>query len=95
MSEENGNILDLGSIDFTPAWAKKEAGVNIGKVRDQGEGFREKVSGSREKGAGFREKVSVSGRGGQVSGGRRSPLAGSRLTTVRGSRTARNRSTSR
>ena len=56
MSEENGNILDLGSIDFTPAWAKKEAGVNIGKVRDQGEGFREKVSGFREKVSGFREK---------------------------------------
>ena len=36
MSEANGNILDLGSIDFTPAWAKKEAGVNVGKVRDQG-----------------------------------------------------------
>ena len=35
MSEENGNILDLGSIDFTPAWAKKEAGVNIGKVRPE------------------------------------------------------------
>ena len=35
MSEENGNILDLGSFDFTPAWAKKEAGVNIGKVRPE------------------------------------------------------------
>ena len=35
MSEENGNILDLGSFDFTPAWAKKEAGVNVGKVRPE------------------------------------------------------------
>ena len=42
MSEANRNIIDLGSIDFTPAWAKKEAGVNVGKVRDQGSGFREK-----------------------------------------------------
>ena len=44
MSEENGNILDLGSIDFTPAWAKKEAGVSVGKVRDQGSGFRDQGS---------------------------------------------------
>ena len=35
MSEENGSILDLGSIDFTPAWAKKEAGVSVGKVRPE------------------------------------------------------------
>ena len=35
MSEENGTILDLGSIDFTPAWAKKEAKVNVGKVRPE------------------------------------------------------------
>ena len=35
MSEE-GNVVDLsglGSLDFTPAWAKKEAGVSVGKVR--------------------------------------------------------------
>ena len=40
MSEENGTILDLGSIDFTPDWAKKDAGVNLGKIRperDEGE----------------------------------------------------------
>ena len=37
MSEENGNILDLGSIDFTPDWAKKDAGVNLGKVRPERE----------------------------------------------------------
>ena len=35
MSEENGNILDLGSIDFTPDWAKKGAGVNLGKIRSE------------------------------------------------------------
>ena len=35
MSEEkseNGGLLDLGSINFTPDWAKKSAGVSIGKV---------------------------------------------------------------
>lgn len=56
MSEENGNILDLGSIDFTPAWAKKEAGVNIGKVRDQGSGFRDQGSGIRDQKRTFGDK---------------------------------------
>ena len=37
MSEENGTILDLGSIDFTPDWAKKDAGVNVGKIRPERE----------------------------------------------------------
>ena len=37
MSDENGSILDLGSIDFTPDWAKKDAGVNVGKVRPERE----------------------------------------------------------
>ena len=38
MSDENGNILDLGSIDFTPDWAKKDAGVSVGKVRPERDG---------------------------------------------------------
>ena len=33
MSEEKENVLDFGSIDFTPAWAKKDAGVNVGRFR--------------------------------------------------------------
>ena len=37
MSEENGNILDLGSFDFTPAWAKTDAKVNVGKIRPEGD----------------------------------------------------------
>ena len=38
MADENGNsILDLGSIDFTPDWAKKDAGVNVGKIRPERE----------------------------------------------------------
>ena len=32
MSEES-SIIDLGSIDFTPEWARKSAGVSVGKVR--------------------------------------------------------------
>ena len=42
MSEENGTILDLGSFDFTPAWAKKEAGVSVGKVRPARPSFGDK-----------------------------------------------------
>ena len=56
MSEANGNILDLGSIDFTPAWAKKEAGVSVGKVRDQGSGFRDQGSGIRDQKRTFGDK---------------------------------------
>ena len=52
MSEENGNILDLGSIDFTPAWAKKEAGVNLGKIRP---GRDEREKGIRDQGSGIRK----------------------------------------
>ena len=37
MSGENGTILNLGSIDFTPDWAKKDAGVNLGKIRPERE----------------------------------------------------------
>lgn len=33
MSEENSGMIDLGSIDFTPDWARKDAGVSVGKVR--------------------------------------------------------------
>ena len=63
MSEENGNILDLGSIDFTPDWAKKDAGVNLGKVRP------ERVD--REEGRGKREE----GRGSGKPFGNRKPFA--------------------
>ena len=38
---EDSSILDLGSIDFTPEWARKSAGVSVGKVRpvaDEGQG---------------------------------------------------------
>ena len=58
MSEENGNILDLGSIDFTPDWAKKDAGVNVGKIRperserSEDRGSRAEVRGPRPEGRG-------------------------------------------
>ena len=52
MSDENGNILDLGSIDFTPDWAKKGAGVNLGKIRPE-RTDREEGRGKREEGRGF------------------------------------------
>ncbi|MBQ6137500.1 MAG: hypothetical protein IJI73_09040, partial [Kiritimatiellae bacterium] len=41
MEQEDTAKLDLGSLgslDFTPDWAKKDAGVSVGNVRDRGEG---------------------------------------------------------
>ena len=55
MSEENGTILDLGSFDFTPAWAKKEAGVEVGKVRPE-RPEREQGSGNRDQKRSFGPK---------------------------------------
>ena len=52
MSDENGNILDLGSIDFTPDWAKKDAGVSVGKVRPERDGD---GKGMRDEGRGMRK----------------------------------------
>ena len=40
MDTQETSILDLASFDFTPEWAKKDAGVTVGKttpVRDQGD----------------------------------------------------------
>ena len=53
MSEEVSNILDLGSIDFTPDWARKSAGVSVGKVRpesdrDEGRGTRDDKRGPKK-----------------------------------------------
>ena len=52
MSDENGTILDLGSIDFTPDWAKKDAGVNVGKIRPERD---EREKGIRDQGSGIRK----------------------------------------
>ena len=34
MSEEQVNISDLGLFDFTPDWARKSAGVTLGRVEN-------------------------------------------------------------
>ena len=52
MSEENGSILDLGSIDFTPDWAKKDAGVHLGRIRPERDGD---GKGMRDEGRGMRK----------------------------------------
>lgn len=57
MSEESNNILDLGSIDFTPDWAKKSAGVNIGKVRPE-RNFGDDKSRGERKGSSFGGRAS-------------------------------------
>ena len=83
MSAENGNILDLGSIDFTPDWAKKDAGVNVGKIRpereDAGAG-RPRPEG-RSGGKPFGDRKSFGERkpfGDRKSFGDRKPFAGAR-----------------
>jgi hypothetical protein len=40
MSEEQVNISELGSFDFTPDWAKKDAGVVVGRGADAPSGDR-------------------------------------------------------
>ncbi|MBR1921772.1 MAG: hypothetical protein IJ829_07225, partial [Kiritimatiellae bacterium] len=38
MEQEDSSRLDLGSLgsfDFAPDWAKKDAGVTVGKVRPE------------------------------------------------------------
>ena len=69
MSDENGSILDLGSIDFTPDWAKKDAGVNVGKIRPERDD-REEGRGKREEGRGFGKPF-----GGRKPFGERKPFA--------------------
>ena len=48
MSEEKGNLLDLGSFDFTPDWAKRDAGVNVGRFRPESEGTRDEGRGTKK-----------------------------------------------
>ena len=74
MSEENGKGIDLsglGSFDFTPAWAKKEEKVSVGKFRpepDEGD-----VRRPRDDRKGFGTKPSSQGvGGGKTFGAKRS-----------------------
>ncbi len=71
MSEENGNILDFGSIDFTPAWAKKGAGVSVGKIRPESDG-------AREAGRGDRPRKPLDARDGRKPMGEKRPFGGDR-----------------
>ena len=71
MSAENGNILDLGSIDFTPDWAKKDAGVNVGKIRPE----REDAGAGRSRPEGRNGGKPF---GDRKSFGERKPFAGAR-----------------
>lgn len=71
MSEENGNILDFGSIDFTPAWAKQGAGVSVGKIRPESDGV-------RETGRGDRPRKPLDARDARKPMGERRPFGGDR-----------------
>ena len=46
-------MLDLGSIDFTPDWAKKDAGVTVGKTRPEREFADKRPQGDRKGGKPF------------------------------------------
>ena len=45
MSEEKNDAIDLGSFDFTPAWAKKSAGVSVDHGRFGGDESRDRRPG--------------------------------------------------
>ncbi len=47
METEDRPVLDLGSIDFTPDWAKRDAGVSVGHVKSDREGGERKSLGER------------------------------------------------
>jgi hypothetical protein len=48
MEKEDRPVLDLGAIDFTPDWAKRDAGVSVGHVEPEREGAVRKSFGDRE-----------------------------------------------
>ena len=47
METEDRSVLDLGSIDFTPDWAKRDAGVSVGHVKSEREAGERKSFGER------------------------------------------------
>ena len=47
MEKEDRPVLDLGAIDFTPDWAKRDAGVSVGHVKSEREGAERKNFGER------------------------------------------------
>ena len=64
----------LGSLDFTPDWAKKDAGVSVGNVRDRGErgerGERKPQSDRRQQGGKPAFRRQQGGGDGRFGGGR-------------------------
>lgn len=53
METEDRPVLDLGAIDFTPDWAKRDAGVSVGHVKSERETPERKSFGDRK---GFGER---------------------------------------
>lgn len=67
MENEEKTTLDFGSIDFTPAWARKDAGVTVGRaVRDAAEKGDDRPDARR----GFRDASRPAPRGGGMQGQR-------------------------
>ena len=48
MQTEDRPVLDLGAIDFTPDWAKRDAGVSVGHVKPERETPERKSFGDRK-----------------------------------------------
>ena len=48
METEDRPVLDLGAIDFTPDWAKRDAGVSVGHVKSERETPERKSFGDRK-----------------------------------------------
>ena len=48
METEDRPVLDLGAIDFTPDWAKRDAGVSVGHVKSEREEPERKSFGDRK-----------------------------------------------
>ena len=70
METEDRPVLDLGAIDFTPDWAKRDAGVSVGNVKPERDTAGRKGFGDRE-GKGDRKPF---GERRQFGGGDRKPF---------------------
>ena len=80
METEDRPVLDLGSIDFTPDWAKRDAGVSVGHVKSDREGGERKSFGERrplgeKKGFGDRRPFGDKKSGGSRGFDRKAPFA--------------------
>ena len=87
MEQEESSKLDLGSLgsfDFSPDWAKKDAGVTVGKVRPE----RERDEGGARGFSGSGRKSFGDGQGRVFSGGNRKPFGEKRPFSRGGQRPA-------